>query len=201
MNSFPFSGPPQRLTDHSFLNLFTTEVHTADGRRPWIFASRKQMPLSGNIKADAVVLIVIVRDADEARLVVIREFRAPLGRFQVALPAGLIDNDEVVSAAAARELFEETGLTLSNVVHVSPPIAPSAGLTDETLCLVYGEATGTISRVHQDKHEDIETRFLNLAELRSLIETPSDDVVCLKLYLAIISFLGAGRIALPHSTS
>jgi len=197
MNQIPFSGPVQRLTDHGFLNLFTTEMHTKDGVRPWIFASRKPDPLSGPIKPDAVVMIVVVAGADEPRLVVTREFRAPLGCYELAFPAGLIDQGETPVVAAARELFEETGLTLAKVVRVSPPVSSSAGMTDETACLVYGEATGTISKSHLERHEDIEARLMTLAEIRSLIENPPDDIFSVRFYTTLIGLLTAGKIALP----
>ena len=200
MDQIPFSGPAKRLTDHRFLNLFTTEMRTKDGLHPWIFASRKKKPMSGPLQPDAVVLIVVVASADEPRLVVTREFRAPLGRYEVAFPAGLIDQGETPAVAAARELFEETGLTLTNVVHVSPPVSSSAGMTDESACLVYGEGTGTISKAHLEEHEDIETRLMTLAEIRILIQNPQVDIFSVRFYTTLIGFITAGKIALPPAT-
>jgi ADP-ribose pyrophosphatase len=199
MSHIPFSGPAKRLTDHRFLNLFTTEMHTKDGLQPWIFASRKKDPMSGSFQPDAVVLIVVVAGADEARLVVTREFRGPLGRYELAFPAGLVDEGETPTGAAARELFEETGLTLTKVVLVSPPVSSSAGLTDESACLVYGEATGTISKAHLEEHEDIDTRLMTLAEIRNLIQNPQGDLFSVRLYTTLIGFLTAGKIALPSA--
>jgi ADP-ribose pyrophosphatase len=200
MNQIPFSGPAKRLTDHRFLNLFTIEMHTKDGVRQWIFASRKKEPMSGSFQPDAVVVIVIVVGVDEPRLVVTREFRAPLARYEVAFPAGLIDQGETPAVAAARELFEETGLTLINVVHVSPPVSSSAGMTDESACLAYGEATGTISKAHLEEHEDIETRLMTLAEIRELIQNPQGDIFSVRFYTTLIGFITAGKIALPPAT-
>jgi ADP-ribose pyrophosphatase len=197
MNPLPSVGPAQRLTDTRFLNLFTADVHWADGSHPWIFASRRKHPLSGPIKPDAVAMVVMVNDGSEPRLLVIREYRVPLGRYEIAFPSGLVDDGETPATAAARELKEETGLTLTRIAHISPPVASSAGLTDETVCLVYGEATGTISAEHLEEHEQIEARLMNLAEICALLRNPSEDVISVRLYAALVGFKTAGVIALP----
>ena len=51
------------------------------------------------------------------------------------LPAGLIDKGESAAEAALRELKEETGY-VGTVDKVSPPLAMSPGLTDESIHLV-----------------------------------------------------------------
>jgi hypothetical protein len=85
------------------------------------------------------------------------------------------------------------------VVLVSPPVSSAAGLTDESACLVYGEATGTISKAHLEQHEDIETRLMTLAEIRNLLQNPQGDIFSVRLYTTLIGFLTAGKIALPSA--
>ena len=199
MKPAPKVGAPVALTETRFVNLFTADVHRADGPHPWIFASRRKKPLSGALTPDAVAMIIVVTTGDEPRLLVIREFRVPLGRYEIALPSGLIDEGESVATAAARELFEETGLTLTRVAHLSPAVASSAGLTDETVSLVYGEASGTLSQDHLEAHEDIAARLLSLADIRALLKQQSEDVISVRLYAAFVGFVTAGAIALPPS--
>lgn len=188
---------PQKLTDFKHLNLFSTEVRSADGAFPWIYASRKESTGKLSPHPDAVAIIAVVTVEGEPRLVVTREYRAPLGTHELAPPAGLVDGGETPEVAAARELREETGLTLSRVVHVSPPLASSAGLTDETVSLVYCEASGTPSKQHQTEHEAIEITLLNLADIRKLLSRPGTEVISSRLYPILLACATAGEISLP----
>ena len=198
MNPTPAISPAKRLTDGRFLNLFQADVQRNDGWHPWVFASRRSDPLTGPLRADAVAMVIVVTVGGENRLLVTREFRVPLGRFELALPSGLVDEGETLETAASRELREETGLILTRIALVSPPLASSAGLTDETVCLVYGEASGEISKEHLEQHEEIEARLMSLTEIRQLLARPGDDVISARLYAALVGFTTSGVISLPR---
>lgn len=200
MKNGPVCTPPRKLTQEKFVNLFSTEIVSAKGRVPWIFASRKPSPGAAGAKADAVVVVSTVMKDGEPHLVLAREFRAPLAAYELSLPSGLIDEGESEADAAIREFHEETGLRLVRVIHVSPPLASSAGITDETVSLVYGEAEGAISRAHQTEHEDIEVFAASLEEIRMLVGQPGGAVMSSRLYPILLGFVAAGRIALPGAT-
>ena len=179
------------------MNLFSTQVTREKGNSSWIFASRKQAPGASATQADAVVVAAVIQQAGEPHLVLTREFRAPLGAYEISLPSGLIDPGELPVEAAIREFKEETGMILGRVHHVSPPLASSAGLTDETVAIVYGEASGAVSRAYQTEHEDIEVRLLNIAAIRELLGSPQGDIISSRLYPMLVGYVGAGVIALP----
>jgi ADP-ribose pyrophosphatase len=197
MKTKPYCTPAIKLTEERFVNLFRTDLCTAKGRSPWIFASRKKCPVSGAPQADAAIVVAVVRCEGEARLVMTREFRAPLSAYELSLPAGLVDAGETPEVSARREFREETGMELTRVVHVSPPLASSAGLTDETVAMVYAEAEGTPSSAHQTEHEDIEILLMSLSDIRTLVGAPTEDVISSRLYPVLIGCLSAGCIALP----
>ncbi|MFH1498650.1 MAG: NUDIX hydrolase [Verrucomicrobiota bacterium] len=188
----------RQITNEKFINLFASDTLTDKGTRTWLFASRKSAAQAGTVSADAVVIVAIVPHHGTPRLLVTREYRAPLGRHELSLPSGLVDPGESIETAAARELFEETGLRLTRVLHVSPPVASSAGLTDEAVSLVYAETEGTLSRDYQTEHEDIESQLHSLDDLRRLLVTPGQDVISSRLYPMIMGFVAAGSFQLPE---
>lgn len=55
--------------------------------------------------------VAVVPILDDGRIAMVRQFRYPVGRVLVELPAGKLDPDEPVLACAIRELKEETGFT------------------------------------------------------------------------------------------
>ena len=87
---------------------------------------------------------VLIRDPESDRLVFIRQYRhgATLaqGRGEcVEVVAGLIDEGETPAETARREVTEETGLTVTRLVHLTD-FMTTPGIVDETLALFYAEA-------------------------------------------------------------
>jgi 8-oxo-dGTP pyrophosphatase MutT (NUDIX family) len=78
------------------------EIHYRDAKgvvRTWEAIER--------INIGGIVVMVAVTPANTVLLE--KQFRPPLGRDVLELPAGLVDPDESMEAAARRELIEETG--------------------------------------------------------------------------------------------
>jgi ADP-ribose pyrophosphatase len=90
--------------------LRTTEMIYLDARgveRRWETLVRTT---HSQAECDAVEVVPILkRSCMSDSLVLIKQFRVPVGKVFVELPAGLTDADEPPSVAAVRELLEETG--------------------------------------------------------------------------------------------
>lgn len=130
------------------------------------FGDERRWSLVSRVGGSRAVMIVPFHGD---KLVVTREFRVPVGGWCYSFPAGLIDPGEDAAAAARRELDEETGLRIAEVLAVSRPVFNSPGLTDEAVTMVYARVEGTPSREKLEADEDIETLFLDRDEVAALM--------------------------------
>lgn len=76
--------------------------------------------------------VVVVARLDDGRLLFERQFRYPLGRAFLELPAGKIDPGEDILDCARRELREETGYEAADWRHVGV-MHPCIGYSDERI--------------------------------------------------------------------
>ena len=165
---------------------------TEDGQgkqHQYYFVTRGDVVVPPNKKRpDAVVVIAFYGEGDDTRMLITDEYRLPIDRREFGSVAGLIDPSDydcspalicgrqlasVASAAcraAIRECFEETGLQFTPL-EVSPDnLYCTAGMTDESVCLVIGKVTGTPSKEFLEEHEDIETMFLTRQQIIDLMD-------------------------------
>ena len=156
----------KKLTHQKWLNLFDVKYVAKTGdEKSWQLATRKKEPkcVTGRYdQPDAVVIVPFHRAKN--KMVITREYRVPLSDYEYGFPAGLIDDGESVEQATRRELREETGLTVSRFIKMSPPIYSSAGMTDESVAMVYVECEGTPSNTGNTEFELIEVLLITPAE-------------------------------------
>ena len=155
----------RKLTDHKWLNLFETEK---PGGGQYLFASRKENPDCDRCE-DAVVIVPYRRIEDGLSLIVTKEFRPAIGAYEYGFPAGIIDKNESLYDAARRELFEETGLNVDKLLLVSPQIYSSAGMTDESISMIFVTVVGEITNEHTEEGEIIEVMELSPGKTGQLI--------------------------------
>ena len=139
------------LHETKFLSLWD-RVYKTDRERNCFFVSRNPQRSGPN----AVIIVAF----KEGKLILLNEFRIALNSREICFPAGMIEENESIEAAAIREFHEETGMKLS-VCSVSPRLSTSAGITNETACVAYGLAEGEPSKDFLDGAEDIETMVVS----------------------------------------
>ncbi|MHC4555442.1 MAG: NUDIX domain-containing protein, partial [Planctomycetota bacterium] len=113
-------------------------------------------------------------------------------------PAGLIDANETIESAVRRELKEETGLDVVTIHHVSPPVYSSAGLSDESCCMVLVTAAGKPSTNLNEAHEQIEVLLYDTGDIRELLK--SNKKIAAKAWGLLYHFAATGRIEFSSNT-
>lgn len=113
--------------------------------------------------------VVILAMTDEGQVVLERQYRYPLQRDFIELPAGKIDSGEDDLSCAKRELLEETGYTAREWQYVTT-LYPCIGYADERL--VYYLARGLTQMGHApDEDEFLEIFHLPLQDALNQIHS------------------------------
>ncbi len=176
-----------------FVTLFAVSYLDRKGNtRQWHMVSRGEQPkcITGDTRRpDAAIIVPYHRK--EKKLVVIKEFRIPVGGYQYGFPAGLLDPGEDLAVTAGRELFEETGLNLTKIYRHSPAIFSSAGITDESISMVFAEVEGTPSLNNNQDSEDIEVFLLDRQQVKYLLDRDG-TVFGARAWLAMDAFVRMG---------
>jgi len=111
-------------------------------------------------------------DADP-NVILIEQYRHPLGRRLWELPAGLMDvHGEGAQQTAARELVEETGYAAANW-SVLVDVAPSPGFSEEIVRIFLATDLTQVGRPHPGDHEEAELRVV-LVPLSTAVQAVLD---------------------------
>lgn len=183
-------------TDYRFLNFYRMQVHHRNGKASeYYMASRARSvdelkAVCHDNKPDGVVIYAVYGEQKD-RVVLVRQYRYPLGDYVYEFPAGLVEEGEETLAAGIREFREETGLKLTAIPAddmYTMPRFTTVGMTDESCATVYGYASGTPDTSGQEASEDIEIILADRDEVRRILK---EENVAIKCAYMLMHFLNA----------
>ena len=128
---------------------------------------------------------------DDGRLLLVEQYRIPVGRRVIEPPAGLVgdvvgEEEEALETAARRELLEETGYEARQLelVTIGPP---SAGLASEIVAFFVARG---LTRIHEgggDDSEEIVVHAVPLGEADRWLEARAAEGAMIdpKVYAAM----------------
>jgi ADP-ribose pyrophosphatase len=187
-----------KLTDQPWLNLYEVAYTARDGSaHHWMMCSRKDGPIEQASEPDAVYIAAIVATPEGNRLVLTKEFRVAIDDVEYGFPAGLIDAGESIESTVRRELKEETGLAVETIHYISPPVYSSAGMSDESCCMVLVTASGTPSTALNEAHEQIEVLLYDVADIHTLLQSRSK--IAGKAWGMLYHFAATGKIEFGYN--
>lgn len=169
----PGSGckSPCTVAEHEFATVSSQTLHVGK-----IFALRADevlMPGGDTARREVVehfgaVAIVALDDAGD--VVLVHQYRHPVGRRLWELPAGLLDmGDEPPHVTAARELEEEAGLAAEQW-HVLVDLISAPGFSDESVRVFLATGLTDVDRPEaHDEEADLTVRKLPLDEAVDMV--------------------------------
>ncbi len=143
----------------------------------WEYAARV-----GGIAAAVIVAI------DDGHVLLVEQYRVPIGRNCLELPAGLVGDEEAgesVAVAAGRELEEETGYRADRiddlgVFHSSP------GMTSECFTLVRATGLTKVADGGGDAQENITVHRVPLNDVPAFVATKRAEGVAVDAKMLLI---------------
>lgn len=186
-----------KLTDNRFLNLYELEASVRDGSRIQYYVSSRSKTVeglkatSGHRNADGVILYGVYGEQKD-KIVLVRQYRYPIGDYVYEFPAGLVEPGENVQEAGIREMYEETGLEFRpvNGGDYQRPFFTSVGMTDESCGLCFGYCSGTPNSDHQEATEDIQVVLADRRECRRILKEENVAVMCAYMMMHFIASEG-----------
>lgn len=144
----------------------------------WEYATRS--------RGIGAAVIVAITDADE--IVLVEQYRVPLGRPCLELPAGLIGDvtaGEPMAEAANRELEEETGYRAGRIeplgmFHSSP------GMVSEGFTLVRAHDLVKVGAGGGDAEEDITVHVVPRAEIATFVARKRAEGLAIDVKLLLL---------------
>ena len=147
-----------------------------------------------NVKAAAVIVAI----TEQRQLLLVEQYRIPLARRVIELPAGLVgdlaeNKQESLEEAAHRELLEETGYEAADIeVLLEGPTTP--GLANEVYTLLLAQNVRKVAAGGGDSTEDIQVHVVPLDQIDAWLDAKCREglMVSPKIYSGL-HFLDARK--------
>lgn len=159
-----------KVKDGKYLKNYELEYENKSGKiKKYEIVSRSEIVSAEKLgeKVSGVSIVALY----EGKLLLLKEFRMAVNRPIYNLCAGMTEKGETIEDAIKRELHEETGLYIDEIMDILPPSYAAVGFSDVQTQIAIIKAKGTLSDEFLSDNEEIEARFYTKDEVQKLLQT------------------------------
>ncbi|MBU5263117.1 NUDIX hydrolase [Bacillus atrophaeus] len=149
----------EKLFSGKIIDLYVEDVELPNGK-----TSKREI-----VKHPGAVAVLAVTDSN--KIILVNQYRKPLERTIVEIPAGKLEKGEEPEYTALRELEEETGYTAKKLTKITA-FYTSPGFADEIVHLFLAEDLSVLEEKRElDDDEFVEVMEVTLEDALKLVET------------------------------
>ncbi|MEC3758899.1 ADP-ribose pyrophosphatase [Bacillus halotolerans] len=149
----------EQIFSGKVIDLYVEDVELPNGK-----TSKREI-----VKHPGAVAVLAV--TDEGKIIMVKQFRKPLERTIVEIPAGKLEKGEEPEYTALRELEEETGYTAKKLTKITA-FYTSPGFADEIVHLFLAEELSVLEEKRElDEDEFVEVMEVTLEDALKLVES------------------------------
>ncbi|MDL5142010.1 NUDIX hydrolase [Bacillus atrophaeus] len=149
----------EKLFSGKVIDLYVEDVELPNGK-----TSKREI-----VKHPGAVAVLAVTDSN--KIILVNQYRKPLERTIVEIPAGKLEKGEEPEYTALRELEEETGYTAKKLTKITA-FYTSPGFADEIVHLFLAEDLSVLEEKRElDEDEFVEVMEVTLENALKLVET------------------------------
>jgi ADP-ribose pyrophosphatase len=137
-------------------------------------------------RTDDTKAVVVIAE-HEGKLILVEQYRVPVGGYCLELPAGLVGDEDAkatVEETAIKELEEETGFTAKRVERLGD-FHSSPGMVAESFTLVRAHGVRKVGDGGGTEHEDIAVHLVARNELPAFVRKRRDAGVAVDVKLLL----------------
>ncbi|MEI1421962.1 ADP-ribose pyrophosphatase [Bacillus cabrialesii] len=149
----------EQIFSGKVIDLYVEDVELPNGK-----TSKREI-----VKHPGAVAILAI--TDEGKIIMVKQFRKPLERTIVEIPAGKLEKGEKPEYTALRELEEETGYTAKKLTKITA-FYTSPGFADEIVHVFLAEELSILEEKRElDEDEFVEVMEVTLEDALKLVES------------------------------
>lgn len=149
---------------------FLESKQVFDGNLLKVYRDHVELPNGKNATREFIRhpgAVAVVPITPEGKIVLVRQYRYPIGATMLEVPAGKLDKGEAPDDCARRELEEETGYVAKNL-RLLTSMYTTPGFTDEIIHLYIADEL-TLAKQCPDEDEFLDVEMYTKEEVKKML--------------------------------